>query len=50
MNVIKFEFVVFKESLLVWNHVEIFVYFYVYLFDEDVEAGMSMIETCVICK
>ena len=50
VNIITFDFLVFRESLLVWNHVEMFLYFYVYLFDESVEARMSMKETCVICK
>ena len=49
VNIIKFDFLVFRESLLVWNHVEI-LRFYVYLFDEGVEACMSMKDTCVICK
>ena len=26
VNIIKFYFLVFKESLLVWNHVEIFLF------------------------
>ena len=40
----------FKQSSLIWKYVEIFLYFYVYLFDERVEACMSIKETCVICK
>ena len=48
LNIITFYFLVFKESLLVRNHVEIFLYFYVYLFDHSVEACMSMTETCLI--
>ena len=27
VNIIKLDFLMFKESLLVWNHVEIFLYF-----------------------
>ena len=49
VNIIKFDFLVFRESLLVWNHVEFFC-ISMFTSSMSVEACMSMKETCVICK
>ena len=45
VDIIKFDFLVFKQSSLIWKYVEIFLYFYVYLFDERVEALKRLVSS-----